>query len=35
MSVLPGSHLGRTLEHEDTYAEDNMLTRGQAIREID
>ena len=35
MSVLPGSHLGRTLEHEDTYAEDNVLTRGQAIKSID
>ena len=35
MSVLPGSHLGRTLEHEDTYHQDNMLTRGQAIKEID
>ena len=35
MSVLPGSHLGRALEHEDTYHEDNMLTRGQAIKGID
>jgi hypothetical protein len=35
MSVLPGSHLGRTLEHEDTFHEDNMLTRGQAIKQID
>ncbi|MDA0275532.1 MAG: phytanoyl-CoA dioxygenase family protein [Proteobacteria bacterium] len=35
MSVLPGSHQGRTLEHEDTYHEDNMLTRGQAIKAID
>ena len=35
MNVLPGSHLGRSLEHEDTYHEDNMLTRGQAIKEID
>jgi hypothetical protein len=35
MSVLPGSHVGRTLEHEDTYHEDNMLTRGQAIKQID
>jgi hypothetical protein len=35
MSVLPGSHLGLPLEHEDTYHEDNMLTRGQAIKEID
>ena len=35
MSVLPRSHLGETLAHEDTYHQDNMLTRGQAIREID
>ena len=35
MNVMPGSHLGRTLNHEDTYHEDNMLTRGQAITEID
>jgi ectoine hydroxylase-related dioxygenase (phytanoyl-CoA dioxygenase family) len=35
MSVLPGSHLGLPLEHEDTYHEDNMLTRGQSIKEID
>ncbi|HEX5092103.1 MAG TPA: phytanoyl-CoA dioxygenase family protein [Burkholderiales bacterium] len=35
MSVLPGSHLGETLEHEDTYHQDNMLTRGQSIRSID
>lgn len=35
MSVLPGSHLGETLAHEDTYHQDNMLTRGQAIRSID
>lgn len=35
MSVLPGSHLGQTLPHVDTYHEDNMLTRGQAIRSID
>ena len=35
MSVLPGSHQGLPLEHEDTYHEDNMLTRGQAIKEID
>ena len=35
MSVLPGSHLGETLAHDDTYHEDNMLTRGQTIRSID
>lgn len=35
MSVLPGSHQGQTLEHEDTFHEDNMLTRGQAIKKLD
>jgi hypothetical protein len=35
MRVLPGSHLGQALPHEDTFHEDNMLTRGQAIRGID
>lgn len=35
MSVLPQSHLGATLAHEDTFQADNMLTRGQAIRGID
>ncbi len=35
MRVLPGSHLAETLPHEDTYHEDNMLTRGQAIQGID
>lgn len=31
MRVLPGSHLGPDLVHEDTYHDDNMLTRGQQI----
>jgi Phytanoyl-CoA dioxygenase (PhyH) len=35
MKVMPGSHLGATLGHEDTYDEDNMLTRGQSIRGLD
>ncbi|MGW8271394.1 MAG: phytanoyl-CoA dioxygenase family protein [Burkholderiales bacterium] len=35
MRVLPGSHLGKTLVHEDTYHADNMLTRGQTIGGID
>ena len=33
MRVLPGSHLGPDLPHEDTYDNDNMLTRGQQIVE--
>jgi hypothetical protein len=33
--VLPGSHLGPDLEHEETYASDNLLSRGQSLRDID
>lgn len=33
--VLPGSHLGPDLEHEETYAADNLLARGQSLRGID
>ncbi len=31
MRVMPGTHIGDTLDHRDTYHEDNMLTRGQEI----
>lgn len=31
MRVLPGTHVGDVLPHEDLYHEDNMLTRGQEI----
>ncbi len=31
MKVMPGTHLGETLSHEDHYDKDNMLTRGQEI----
>ena len=34
MSVIPRTHRGPTLEHEDTYDPDNMLTRGQRIRDL-
>lgn len=34
MSVLPGSHR-QTLHHQETYDENNLLTRGQHIRDID
>ncbi len=34
MRVLPGSHLGPDLEHVETFHEDNMLTRGQQISNI-
>ena len=33
MRVMPGSHVGDTLAHRDTYHDDNMLTRGQEIVE--
>ncbi len=35
MKVMPGTHTGATLAHEDTYDADNMLTRGQAIPGLD
>lgn len=35
MSVIPGTHVGQTLPHEDTYDADNMLTRGQRIPDLD
>ena len=35
MKVMPGTHSGETLAHEDTYDADNMLTRGQSIRGLD
>jgi hypothetical protein len=31
MRVLPGTHVGDVLPHQDLYNEDNMLTRGQEI----
>ena len=31
MSVLPGSHRGEFMPHDDLYNQDNMLTRGQEI----
>ena len=35
MKVMPGTHQGETLKHEDTYHQDNMLTRGQVIPGLD
>jgi len=32
MRLLPGSHLMEIQPHTDTYAEDNLLTRGQEIQ---
>ena len=31
MRVMPGTHRGEVLPHDDRYHEDNMLTRGQEI----
>jgi non-heme Fe2+,alpha-ketoglutarate-dependent halogenase len=35
MRVLPGSHLGKDAEHEETYDPQNLLGRGQTIRGVD
>jgi non-heme Fe2+,alpha-ketoglutarate-dependent halogenase len=35
MSVIPRTHSGANLQHEDTYDENNMLTRGQRIVGLD
>lgn len=36
MRVLPGSHLIEQLPHRDTFARDNLLTRGQEVQvEVD
>ena len=35
MRVIPGSHNNGIQEHVDTFAEDNILTRGQALESLD
>jgi non-haem Fe2+, alpha-ketoglutarate-dependent halogenase len=36
MRVIPGTHIGDQLAHRDTFARDNMLSRGQEIEvEVD
>lgn len=35
LRVLPGSHSGPDLRHEETYAKDNMLAKGQTLVGID
>ncbi|RAH96829.1 phytanoyl-CoA dioxygenase [Acuticoccus sediminis] len=35
LRVLPGSHLGPDLEHEETYDANNLLARGQSLKGID
>ena len=35
MSMIPGSHHAHIQEHEDTFAQDNILTRGQKVNNVD
>ena len=35
MSMIPGSHRAPIRRHEDTFAADNILTRGQRIADVD
>ena len=35
MRVLPGSHRGEIMTHTDTFAEDNILSRGQVIADLE
>jgi hypothetical protein len=35
MRFIPGSHTGRIVAHNDTFAADNLLSRGQEITGID
>jgi len=33
--MIPGSHKQHIVSHEDTYADDNILTRGQRVNDVD
>ncbi len=35
MSMIPGSHKNNIRPHDDTYAQDNILTRGQVVKDVD
>jgi non-heme Fe2+,alpha-ketoglutarate-dependent halogenase len=35
MSMIPGSHRDPVRNHKDTFADDNLLTRGQEVAEVD
>jgi non-heme Fe2+,alpha-ketoglutarate-dependent halogenase len=35
MTMIPGSHRERIFQHEDSFEKDNILTRGQAIADVD
>ena len=34
MKVIPGSHRGKSYTHEETFAENNLLARGQVIHGV-
>lgn len=35
MRMIPGSHKAPLIEHVDTFGEDNLLTRGQTVPDVD
>jgi ectoine hydroxylase-related dioxygenase (phytanoyl-CoA dioxygenase family) len=35
MQMIPGSHKAPLIEHIDTFGEDNILTRGQTVPDVD
>ena len=35
MAMIPGSHKQNILPHQDTFAENNILTRGQFVKNVD
>ncbi len=35
MSMIPGSHKNQIRPHDDTFADDNILTRGQVVKDVD
>ena len=35
MSMIPGSHKNNIKPHDDTFAQDNILTRGQVVKDVD
>ena len=35
MKVIPGSHNGKTYVHDETFHKQNLLARGQVIREVE
>ena len=35
MTMIPGSHKQNIIPHEDTFDENNILTRGQVVKDVD